>query len=296
MVAAILVCALACHRATIPAGTQLSNAKTLNQSGQTILVGPASLSILQRIDNKSWYDNAYQNYSVDLSKAQELKPRLERKRMKIFLGSWCGDSKRELPRMLKVLELAGMDTADVSLIFVDYSIKNYKQSPGQEEKNKNIHHVPSFIVYNGKKELGRIIKTPVVSLEKDLLSILQQTGYQPKYLAIDYWIKKISSRMNHMTDLELQNLVSVIKPMCKHSGELNAYGYVLLPAKKQEESLNIFRLNTMIYPESAKVFDSLGEAWKTIGNKSDAIVAYQKVLSLQPNDANAKNRIAALMK
>ena len=296
MVAGILVCTVACHRATIPARTQFLNAEILNQSGQTILIGPASLSILQRTDNKSWYDNAYQNYSVDILVAYELKPHLNKKRMEIFLGSWCGDSKREVPRMLKVLEMAGMDASDISLIFVDNSTKNYKQSPGHEEKNKNIHHVPSFIIYDGKKEMGRIIETPIVSLEKDLLSILQQTVCQANYLAIDYWTKKISTRMNHMTDMELQSLVSILKPICKNSGELNAYGYVLLAANKKEESLNVFRLNTMIYPDNANVFDSLGEAWETIGNTSDAIIAYQKVLSLKPDDANAKNRISALKK
>jgi tetratricopeptide (TPR) repeat protein len=81
--------------------------------------------------------------------------------------------------------------------------------------------------------------------------------------------------------------VPSIKPLCKHYGELNAYGYVLLAAKKTVEALNIFRLNCLIYPESAGVFDSLGEAWVIAGNKLAAIAAYQKVLELKPGNDNA---------
>ncbi len=67
-----------------------------------------------------------------------------------------------------------------------------------------------------------------------------------------------------------------------------------MAAKKIAEAIHVFRLNTLIYPENAAVFDSLGEAWESIGNKSAAIIAYQRVLNLKSGDANAKNRIAEL--
>ena len=294
MVAAIIVLAVACHRAIVPTATPLINTEIKNESGQTILAGHASISALQGPNYKSWFDNSYNGYTVDMTSAEQLKPLLQNKHMEIFLGSWCGDSKREVPRMLKILQDAGMDTAKISLIFVDNSTQSYKQSPQHEEKDKNIHHVPSFIIYDDKKEMGRIIESPIISLEKNMLAILQQQPYQPNYKAIEYWRNKIGSHAKNMTDAELQSQVTTLKPLCGHSGEFNAYGYVLLAAKNHTEALNVFRLNTMLYPDNAGLFDSLAEAWTKTGNKKEAITAYEKVLSLKPDNAKAKKMIEEL--
>ncbi len=294
MVAAIIVLAVACRRATIPAATPVVNTEIKNESGQTILAGHTSLSAMQWPAYKTWFDNSYNSYIVDTVSAKQLQPYLQNKRMEIFLGSWCGDSKREMPRMIKVLQNAGMVTANISLIFVDNSTGAYKQSPQHEEKDKYIHHVPSFIIYDDKKEMGRIIESPMVTLEKDLLAIVQQQPYQPNYRAIEYWRKKVAARAKNMSDAELQTLAATLKPLCKHYGEFNAYGYVLLAAKNNTESLNVFRLNTFIYPDNAGVFDSLGEAFARTGNKNAAIAAYEKVLSLKPDDVNAKRKIGEL--
>lgn len=294
MVAAIVCMATACHRSLVPANTPITNLEIKNESGQLILAGHGSHSVFRQPNYKAWYDQSYNAYIEDAAMVSELKPLLAKKKMEIFLGSWCGDSKREVPRMLKVLQHAGMDTADVSLIFVDNSTQNYKQSPQHEEKDKNIHHVPSFIVYDGSKEIGRIIESPKMSLEKDLLAILKATPYQPNYEAIDHWIKQVKNRETTLSDASLNNLATQLKPLCKHYGEFNAYGYVLLAAHKHVEAINVFKLNTFIYPNTAGVFDSLGEAYETIGNKPAAINAYEKLLLLKPTDENAKKRIAVL--
>ncbi len=299
MVAAIIVLASACHRATVPAVTTVTNTPIINTeiknaSGQTILAGHASISAMQMPNYKTWYDASYNSYTTDATTTGQLKPLLQNKRIEVFLGSWCGDSKREVPRMIKILQQAGMDTAKLSLVFVDNSTGSYKQSPQHEERGKNIHHVPTFIMYDDKKEVGRIVESPVTSLEKDLLSILQQEAYKPNYRAIDHWTKQVAERNRNMTDAELQNLVAILKPLCRHYGEFNGYGYVLLAAKSTTEALNVFRLNTMIYPDNAGVFDSLAEAWETTGNKKEAIAAYEKVLQLKPGDEKAKGKIVAL--
>jgi predicted Zn-dependent protease len=84
--------------------------------------------------------------------------------------------------------------------------------------------------------------------------------------------------------------------LCTHYGELNSYGYVLLAAKKNTEALNIFKLNTLIYPENAGTFDSLAEAWERTGDKAAAIRNYEKVLQLKPGNERAMMKIAELKK
>jgi tetratricopeptide (TPR) repeat protein len=296
VVAAIIVLAAACHRALVPVVTSPVNKEIKNEAGQTILAGQASISSMQMPSYKAWYDDSYNKYTVDAGVAQQIKPLLRNKRMEVFLGSWCGDSRREVPRMIKVLQQAGMDTAKLSLVFVDNSSASYKQSPQHEERGKNIHHVPSFIVYDGNKEMGRIIESPLASLEKDLLAILTQQSYQPNYRAIEYWNKNVAEKASDMNEAALQQLVPVLKPLCRHYGEFNAYGYVLLGAKNNTEALNVFKLNTLIYPDNAGVFDSLAEAYERTGNKKAAIANYEKVLSLKPGDERAGKKVAELRK
>jgi tetratricopeptide (TPR) repeat protein len=294
MVAAVFVLAVACNRAILPAATPVINTEITNESGQTILAGRGSIAAMQLPNYKAWYDDSYNKYTVDTVTVKQLKPLLQNKRMEIFLGTWCGDSRREVPRMLKILQQVGMDTTKLALIFVDNSTDKYKQSPQREEKDKNIHHVPSFILYDEKKEIGRIVESPLLSLEKDMLAILRQQPYQPHYRAIEYWRKYIADRKENMTDEALQNQVAILKPLCRHYGEFNAYAYVLLAAKDHTEALNAFRLNTMIYPDNPHVFESLGEAYEKVGNKKGAIAAYEKVLMLNPIDENTKKKVTAL--
>ena len=69
--------------------------------------------------------------------------------------------------------------------------------------------------------------------------------------------------------------------------ELNSLGYELIRAKKFNEAIRIFQLNIEAYPQSANVYDSLGEAYMDAGNKPLAIANYQKSLELNPKNRGA---------
>jgi CubicO group peptidase (beta-lactamase class C family) len=76
--------------------------------------------------------------------------------------------------------------------------------------------------------------------------------------------------------------------------ELNRLGYQLLSMKKLTEAIEIFKLNVEMFPQSANVYDSLGEAYMTHNDKELSIANYKKSLELDPNNANAKARLATL--
>jgi thiol-disulfide isomerase/thioredoxin len=88
--------------------------------------------------------------------------------IKIVMGTWCSDSRREVPRYLKVLDLWNFPPGGVTYIGVDEE----KQSPVGEYNNLDIVRVPTFIVYKNNIESGRIIENPVTSLEQDMVKIL----------------------------------------------------------------------------------------------------------------------------
>jgi tetratricopeptide (TPR) repeat protein len=64
--------------------------------------------------------------------------------------------------------------------------------------------------------------------------------------------------------------------------DLNAYGYQLLGENKFSEAIDVLKLATQKYPESANAWDSLGEGYALAGNKKDAIPCFKKSLSLNP--------------
>jgi CubicO group peptidase (beta-lactamase class C family) len=70
--------------------------------------------------------------------------------------------------------------------------------------------------------------------------------------------------------------------------EFNLLGYELLDGEnKIDDALEIFKLNTQLYPTSSNTFDSLGEAYLKKGDKEAARASYQKAVELDPSNLNA---------
>ena len=61
----------------------------------------------------------------------------------------------------------------------------------------------------------------------------------------------------------------------------------MLEVKKVREAIEIFKLNAETYPQSNNVYDSLGEAYMTNGDKELAIRNYQRAVELNPQNTNA---------
>ncbi len=262
-----------------------------DNNGKPMLLGTLPESALQQPPFKEWYEKNYSGYQPNDSIGSAIQPLLSGKKIKIFLGTWCGDSKREVPKMMKALHHYGIPSKNIQLVFVDNHDSSYKQSPAHEERQLNIHRVPTFIVYDGNAEMGRIVETPHESLEKDLLKIVSGHEYTPKYKGVVF----MNNLFKIMPSDSLENAIgpigSLAKPLLKHAGELNSYGYVLMAAGHMKEAGFTFRLNALIYPNNANVFDSLGEYFLKAGNKLAAKENYQKVLLLDPKNENAKKML-----
>jgi len=69
--------------------------------------------------------------------------------------------------------------------------------------------------------------------------------------------------------------------------QFNSLGYRLLGMKKVREAIEIFKLNVEAYPQSANVYDSLGEAYATSGDKELAVKNYRRAVELNPQNTNA---------
>ena len=88
-------------------------------------------------------------------------------KVKILFGTWCHDSEREVPRMMKLLAASGVKEESISLISLDIR----KEEPEGRAKALDVRFTPTFIFFSGDIELGRIIERPTISLRDDVVAI-----------------------------------------------------------------------------------------------------------------------------
>ena len=58
--------------------------------------------------------------------------------------------------------------------------------------------------------------------------------------------------------------------------EINTFGYRLIQLQKMSDAIEMFKLNVELYPNSANVYDSLGDAYEQQGNKEEPLRATKK--------------------
>jgi tetratricopeptide (TPR) repeat protein len=259
------------------------------------LLGICSAKDLEQQPYDTWYKPNYESYNPSAEIVSQLKKlRSDKFKLKIVFGSWCGDSKREVPKMMKVLSTIGFPEKNIQLIGVHDSINVYKQAPNHEEKGLNIYRVGTFIFYKNNKEIGRIVEYPIESIERDLLKILSGQPYTPNYQSygqIDTWMEK---GLLADGNIDPRGLAQQIRNDVSREADLNTCGYVLLRRNDVKEAITVFRINANLFPQSFNCFDSLGEAYLAAGLKDKSKACYQRVLELDPQNTNAKTQLENL--
>jgi hypothetical protein len=137
-------------------------------------------------DNRVITSN-FEEYNPNMDLLKSIRSLLAEKQetIKIFVmgALWCGDSKREVPRMIKISQ--GME--DLMELNILYGIKinrlRAKGDPYWSKRPKEavdpkfgLSAVPTFYIFNKEGNfLGKIIERPKKSsLEEDLVTILEK--------------------------------------------------------------------------------------------------------------------------
>jgi Thioredoxin len=96
--------------------------------------------------------------------------------MTVVFGSWCGDSKEFVPRVLKTVHQAANPNIHVKLVALD----NQFLHPQDVIASRRIINVPTVILESGGVEVGRITETPAgATMEEDVAAIL--AGRPPEH-------------------------------------------------------------------------------------------------------------------
>jgi len=141
------------------------------------LVGTIDKAALQQPPFQYWYTKNYSSYSPNKADVEALAAKLDDIHVKVFMGTWCHDSQREVPRLYKILESSNFDLSNLSLV----SLSSAKSTPDGLETGLNIQRTPTFIFYRDAVEIGRIVETPRVSIEADILKVVSGLEYKHSY-------------------------------------------------------------------------------------------------------------------
>lgn len=100
--------------------------KAEKENGQrNLLIGAFTREDLENKPHSKWFNKGYKNYKPSEEALEIIKQNISDYEIVYLMGSWCRDSRREIPKFYRILDEAGYDTDRVSGFAVDF----YKETP-----------------------------------------------------------------------------------------------------------------------------------------------------------------------
>jgi hypothetical protein len=162
---------LLCGLAAVQLPAQGRNVIITDEKKDTpMAIGYCTRELFSDTSFSSWFDTEYEEYALDTVTLDSIGQLPEDLGIIIVMGTWCSDSRMQVPRLYKILDHLNFPQDNITLIAVD------REKKGQEGEvtDLNIELVPTIIITQGDDEIGRIIESPQETLEKDLLNILRE--------------------------------------------------------------------------------------------------------------------------
>lgn len=98
----------------------------------------------------------------------------------VVLGTWCGDSRKQVPPLLAALRAADNPKLQVEVVSI---LRGFEQ-PAAWIRDHQIINVPTILVEEEGREIGRVIETPALeTVEEDVAAILagRPVAHQGRY-------------------------------------------------------------------------------------------------------------------
>lgn len=280
----------------------ISIATSAQDINKEILIDDETPFLLGKIDKdgltsenyNEWFSKNYEDYTLDQATIKAVSSLLKDYQITLFMGTWCGDSKKEVPRFYKILEACNFPEDQLTAIALSRKSDMYKQSPNHYEAGLNIHRVPTFIFYKNKKEVNRIVEHPLESLEKDILKIVTSNDYQSNYLIVskvDYILKE--DGLNGLRK-QKRKLIKSFEGKVTSMSELNTYARTLYSTNRLNEAIEVCKINTQLFPESSRASESLSIVLDANGQTNEAIKVIEKAIKKFPENEDLIDNLKAL--
>ena len=76
---------------------------------------------------------------------------------------------------------------------------------------------------------------------------------------------------------------------------INTEGYELMENREMDRAINVFKLNTLLFPESSNVWDSFGEYYYNTKEYDLSLKSYRKSVEIDPGNESGKQMINRIM-
>lgn len=139
----------------------------------TPLIGDLTVDALEAY--AGWEGVRTEVYTPDAAAMEVIRSRAQELQVLIFLGTWCPDSVREVPRFLQIMQQAGIPEERLTLIGLDYT----KVDAEGRTEQWGVEYVPTIILLDQQgQELGRIVERPseTETLEGDINAMLTRAS------------------------------------------------------------------------------------------------------------------------
>jgi len=191
----------------------------------------------------------------------------------ILFGTWCHDSQREVPRMLKILEAVGFPQADVKMVTLDFS----KNDPF------DLFFEETFFIKTEAKEDYSTYKIA----EKNNKNIKETIAKKTTLVKGDDYVKSLVEIYN----LELEKILNNYKKIETLDTEIFNELQISLESVKSALKLKISGLKHLFWEELFKKFDKI----KNKLNCSNSNKFLEKIRLKKNIDFNLSNIYAILI-
>ena len=258
-----------------------------NAKGESHICGEFPLDYLEHDSvYKIWFNKYYNELKLPENKLR-LKSKLKKTTVDIYLGTWCDDSKKWVPQFVKLWDELGLKRSQLRLIGLYNDKERYKTSLNGEEKDQQIHRLPTFVFKSNNVEYARVVESPKNDLVTDIAQIALGFPSVPNYEGANYLFKTLDTEPIETIQKEIDKHYKVLRNTTHNSSELNTLGHVLLRNNRTEEALFCFKVNTYLFKYNPNVYDSYGETLALDGKHAKALEMYEKVLKIDPENKYA---------
>ncbi|MEM9828394.1 MAG: hypothetical protein AAF958_17525, partial [Planctomycetota bacterium] len=222
-------------------------------------------------------------------------------RCKLFLGTWCGDTQREVPKLLRLFETIQWPMENLEMHAVDYVAGHYKMDPAGQARKHRVHRVPTLIVMRGDQTIGRIVETPTTSWEMDLAQILAGLPSDSRYPVADLvfrWVQDDDEALKSVpaepvetseakppVDSEpFQKTVDALRSRSRGPTELSTLVRVLLERGDTRSALRVANINIRLHPAEPRVIASLATAAFRAGYRDTALAQCKRAIRMRPQE------------
>lgn len=151
--------------------------RTKSNMQDGMLMGKFNKADLEQAEFSKWFNDGFNEFTPNEEAMATIKENISDYEIVAFMGTWCPDSRRETPKVFKILDEAGYDMSKLTF----YGVNRQKTTTNNIEKEFNLNRVPTVIFMKDGKEVNRFVEYPKESIEEDFAKIVSGKEYKNSY-------------------------------------------------------------------------------------------------------------------